>query len=63
MTTKPKQTAAQKKEYRETLVRVVAAMAGSTIINEVLDRTDGVYTRQLVRVGVEITNEIERVTA
>lgn len=62
MTTQPK-TVAQKKEHREILTRVVVALAGSTIINEVLDKTDGVYTKQLVRVGVEITNEIMRVTA
>lgn len=63
MTTAPKPTPAQQKERRERLTRVVVALAGSTIINEVLDKTDGVYTSQLVRVGLEITKEIERVTA
>ncbi|MBT2300403.1 hypothetical protein J7E70_07985 [Variovorax paradoxus] len=63
MTTQPKLTAAQRKERRATIERMVAAMATSTIMNEVLDKTDGLYTRQLVRIAVEITNEIERVTA
>lgn len=63
MTTDPKLTAAEKKERRERLTRIVVALSGSTIINEVLDKTDGVYTKQLVRVGLEISKEIERVTA
>lgn len=63
MTTTKPLTASQKKERRETLTRIVEALAGSTIVYEVLNQADGVYTKQLVRVGVEITNEIERVTA
>ena len=63
MTTRPKLNAEEKKERRETVTRIVVALAGSTIINEVLDKTDGVYTRQLVRVGAEITDELMRVTA
>lgn len=63
MTTEPKLTPAEKKERRERLTRIVVALAGSTIINEVLDKADGLYTKQLVRIGLEISKEIERVTS
>lgn len=63
MATKPKVlTAAQQKERRALASGIVQALAGSTIINEVLDKTDGMYTGQIVRVALEITDKLIRAT-
>lgn len=59
MATKPKVlTAAQQKERRALASGIVEAIAGSTIVFEVLDKTDGLYTGQLVRVALEITDKL-----
>lgn len=63
MTTKPKLTAAQQKERREIARGIVQAIAGSTIVFEVLDKTDGLYTGQLVRIALEITDKLMEATA
>jgi len=63
MTTKKTLTPAQQKERRQIARGIVEQLAGSTIINEVLDKSDGVYTKQLVRIGLEITDELMRETA
>ena len=56
-TTKPKAlSAAQKKERNELAARVAVAIAGATMIFEVLDKTDGVYTSQVNRVAFEIAD-------
>lgn len=56
-TTKPKAlTAAQKKERSELAARFAVAIAGASVIFEVLDKTDGVYTSQVNRVAFELAD-------
>ena len=57
MTTKPKLTAEQKKERNEAALKFAAAIAGSTIIFEVLDKTDGKFTSQVNRVAFEMATD------
>lgn len=57
MTTQPKQTAAQKKERNEAALAFATAIAGGQIMFEVLDRTDGVFTGQVVRVAFELADK------
>jgi len=64
MTTKKPMTAEQKKERNEAARDFAAAIAGSTIIFEVLDKTDGMFTRQVVRIAFEMADKfIERSAA
>lgn len=61
MTTGPKLTAAQKRERNEAALRFAEAIAGSQIIFEVLDQTDGLFTSQVIRVAFEMADKyIER---
>jgi hypothetical protein len=57
MTTKPKLTAEQKKERNAAALQFAAAIAGSTIIFEVLDKTDGLFTRQVNRIAFEMAED------
>lgn len=57
MTTKPKQTAAQKKERNQAALAFATAIAGSQIIFEVLDRADGMFTGQVIRVAFELADK------
>jgi hypothetical protein len=60
-TTKPKAlTAAQIKERNERAYGFAVAIAGSTIIFEVLDRTDGKFTTQVGRVAFELADDFMR---
>lgn len=55
MATKPKAlTAAQIKERKELAYGFAVAIAGSTVIFEVLDQADGKFTTQVNRVAFEI---------
>lgn len=57
MATKTKApSAAQKKERDELAARFAVAIAGTTVIFEVLDKTDGVFTSQVNRVAFEMAN-------
>lgn len=57
MTTKTKPTEAQRKERNEAALAFATAIAGSQIIFEVLDRADGVFTGQVVRVAFELADK------
>jgi hypothetical protein len=65
MTTKPKPlTASQKKERNQAALAFATAIAGSTIIFEVLDKTDGMFTSQVIRVAFEMADRfVERSAA
>jgi len=57
VTTQPKPlTASQKKERNQAALAFATAIAGSQIIYEVLDRADGVFTSQVVRVAFELAD-------
>jgi len=57
MTTQPKPlTAPQKKERNAAALAFAQAIAGSTIIFEVLDKTDGLYTSQVIRIAFEMAD-------
>ena len=60
MSTKPKLTAEQKKERNERAYGYAVAIAGSTIIFEVLDKTDGKFTSQVNRVAFEMADDFVR---
>jgi hypothetical protein len=60
MTTQPKPTAAQKKERNELAKAFAVQIAGSTIIFEVLDKTDGKFTSQVNRVAFEMADDFMR---
>lgn len=58
MTTQPKTpTATQRKERNEAALAFATAIAGSTIIFEVLDKTDGKFTSQVVRIAYELADQ------
>jgi hypothetical protein len=57
MTTKPKLTAEQKKERNAAALQFATAIAGGQIMFEVLDRTDGVFTNQVIRVAFEMAEK------
>jgi hypothetical protein len=57
MTTQPKLTAAQRKERNQAALAFATAIAGSQIIFEVLDRTDGQFTGQVIRVAFEMADK------
>ena len=57
MTTKPQLTAAQRKERNQAALAFAQAIAGSQIIFEVLDKTDGVFTGQVIRVAFELADK------
>lgn len=57
MTTKPQLTAAQRKERNQAALAFAQAIAGSQIIYEVLDRTDGVFTSQVIRIAYELADK------
>jgi hypothetical protein len=60
-TSKPKAlSAAQKKERNELAARFAVAIAGTTVIFEVLDKTDGVFTSQVNRVAFEMADNFMR---
>jgi hypothetical protein len=65
MTTQPKPlTASQKKERNQAALAFATAIAGSQIIFEVLDRTDGMFTSQVIRVAFEMADKfVERSAA
>lgn len=56
MTTQPKLTAAQRKERNEAALAFAVAIAGSQIMFEVLDRTDGLFSSQVVRIAYELAD-------
>lgn len=56
MTTQPKLTAAQKKERNDLAKAFAVQIAGSQIMFEVLDRTDGKFTSQVNRISFELAN-------
>jgi hypothetical protein len=60
MTTKPKLTAEQKKERNDAALKFATAITGSTIIFEVLDKTDGKFTSQVNRVAFELADDFVR---
>jgi hypothetical protein len=60
VTTQPKLTAAQKKERNELAKSFAVAIAGSSIIFEVLDQTDGQFTSQVNRIAFEMANDFMR---
>jgi hypothetical protein len=60
VTTKPKQTAAQRKERNQAALAFATAIAGSTIIFEVLDKADGQFTSQVNRVAFEMAEDFMR---
>jgi hypothetical protein len=60
MTTTPQLTAAQKKERNELAKSFAVAIAGSSIIFEVLDQTDGKFTSQVNRIAFEMANDFVR---
>ena len=57
MTTKPQLTAAQRKERNDAALAFAVAIAGSQIMFEVLDKTDGVFTGQVIRVAYELADK------
>lgn len=57
MTTKPQLTAEQRKTRNQAALAFAQAIAGSQIIFEVLDKTDGVFTGQVVRVAFEMADK------
>lgn len=57
MTTQPKQTAAQKKERNQAALAFATAIAGGQIMFEVLDRTDGLFTGQVIRIAFELADK------
>jgi hypothetical protein len=64
MATKTKAlTAAQRKERDTLAFGFAVAIAGSTIIFEVLDKTDGKFTSQVIRVAYEMADEFMRRSA
>lgn len=63
MSTKPKLTVEQKKERNEAALKFAAAITGSTIIFEVLDKTDGKFTSQVNRVAFEQAEDFVRRSA
>ena len=57
MTTQPKPlTASQKKERNQAALAFATAIAGSQIIFEVLDKTDGMFTSQVIRIAFEMAD-------
>jgi hypothetical protein len=60
MTTQPKQTAAQRKERNELAKAFAVQIAGSQIMFEVLDRTDGKFTSQVNRIAFELADDFMR---
>ena len=56
MTTTKPLTAAQKKERNQAALAFATAIAGSTIIFEVLDKTDGMFTSQVIRIAFEMAD-------
>lgn len=60
MTTKPKLTAEQKKERNAAALQFAVAIAGSSIIFEVLDKTDGMFTGQVNRIAFEMAEDFVR---
>lgn len=65
MTTKPRATLQPLKLSlrQELAARFAEAIAGSTVIYEVLNQTDGVYTSQVVRVAFEMADSFLKVEA
>jgi hypothetical protein len=57
VTTKPKLTAAQKKERNQAALAFATAIAGSQIIYEVLNQADGKFTGQVIRVAFELADK------
>jgi hypothetical protein len=57
MTTKPQLNAAQRKERNQAALAFATAIAGSQIIFEVLDKTDGVFTGQVIRIAFEMADK------
>jgi hypothetical protein len=57
MTTQPKLTAAQRKERNQAALAFATAIAGGQIMFEVLDRTDGLFTNQVIRVAFEMADK------
>ena len=56
-------SAAQRKERDRLAFGFAVAIAGSTIIFEVLDKTDGLFTSQVVRVAFEMADAFMRRSA
>jgi len=50
-------SATQKKERDELAARFAVAIAGATVIFEVLDQTDGKFTSQVNRVAFELAGD------
>ncbi len=63
MATKPKLTAEQKKERNVAALQFATAIAGSTIIFEVLDKADGMFTGQVNRIAFEMAEDFVRRSA
>lgn len=58
MTTKPPTlTPTQKKERNQAALAFATAIAGSQIMFEVLDRTNGKFTGQVIRVAFEMADK------
>lgn len=57
MATKPKLTAEQKKERNEAALAFAVAIAGSQIMYEVLEKTDGMFTGQVIRIAYELADK------
>jgi hypothetical protein len=56
-------TEEQKEQRNDAALKFATAIAGSTIIFEVLEKTDGIYSRRVNKIAFELAEDFVRRTA